>query len=102
LAALAEANKVGVATPQESQHSLAAQAQHAKKRERTLAAVLATIATADRTFYIGGNGEGIIAAKLAGLVEDNRTKYEKDGKMILGLQEITNLVSKILNDKYFS
>ena len=76
-------------------------AQHAKNRERTLAAVLATIATADREGYINKTGQKIVVTKLAGLVEDNRTKYEKPGK-ILSVEEIKNLVGKVLNGGYFS
>ncbi len=76
-------------------------AQHAKTRERTLAAVLATIATADRKDYTNKTSQKIVVTKLAGLVEDNRTKYEKPGK-ILSLQGIEDLVGKVLNGDYFS
>ena len=76
-------------------------AQHAKTRERTLAAVLATIATADRKDYTNKSDQKIVVTKLAGLVEDNRTKYEKPRK-ILSVEEIKNLVGKVLNGDYFS
>ena len=75
-------------------------AQHAKTRERTLAAVLATIATADRKDYTNKSDQKIVVTKLAGLVEDNHTKYEKPRK-ILSVEEIKNLVGKILNGDYF-
>ena len=77
-----------------------AKAQHAAKRERTLGAVLATVAIADRNDYIVKKSQKFNVAKLAGLVEDNRMKYEKHG-LILSVDEIKKLVGKILSGKYF-
>ena len=84
--------------------SEAAIERHSKLRERTLAAVLATIATADRKDYTNKSDQKIVVTKLAGLVEDTRANYEKDapGGKILSLQGIEDLIRNILNGKYFS
>ena len=98
--AIAEQNKANAHAPEESQKALAATERHASRRERTLAAVVATIASADQSLY--RNAEKINATKLAQLVEDNRAKYQKEGDKILTQDEIVKLLRKILNGKYFS
>lgn len=78
--------------------SEAAIERHASKRERTLAAVIKTIATADRQNYISETSQKIIVAKLAQLVEDNRFNYGN----ILNVEGIEDIVGRILNGTYFA
>ena len=98
MAALAEATPVAEAIKKSQNQSEAAIERHSKRRERTLAAVLWTIATADRELYIRSSDQSIIVSKLAQLVEDNRLKYGN----ILKLEGIEDIVGKILNGTYFS
>ena len=101
-----ERDKLPVDVPikKSKKRSEAAIERHSNVRERTLAAVLAIICTADRESYIRSTDQIIIASKLAGLVEDTRANYEKDGQdgKILSLQGIEDLIRSIVNGKYFS
>ena len=100
----ADAKSVATGIKKSQNQSEAAIERHSKLRERTLAAVLATIATADRKDYTNKSDQKIVVTKLAGLVEDTRANYEKDapGGKILSLQGIEDLIRNILNGKYFS
>ena len=98
MAALAEWTPLAPATKKSQKQSEAAIERHASKRERTLAAVLETIATADRKEYISETSQKIIVAKLAQLVEDNRFKYGN----ILNSEGIEDIVGRILNGTYFA
>ena len=98
MAALAEWTPLAPATKKSQKQSEAAIERHASKRERTLAAVIETIATADRQNYISETSQKIIVAKLAQLVEDNRFKYGN----ILNREGIEDIVGRILNGTYFA
>lgn len=87
--------------PKNPNQSLASIKQHTNTRERTLAAVLKTIAEEkDRGRYTKKSTAELSIVKLAQLVEDNRLKYEKRGK-ILSLEQIKKLLGEILNGNYF-